>query len=444
MSSSRSFPSRLFEYGGFATARCSASTPTLEWLEEFLGPWFVVRPDPAPLRAPVVGVRVDAALFHDRMRAVQAPVGKVACFTMDQGEELLALVLDETGHELAVDATWGFALGVRTNGGGARTIDVLAENERPAARLALMRVLRELASAHAASLGEIPLHAAAVAEGEAVTLFVGGKGAGKTTLLVHALTLGTTRFVSNDRVFVRLGSAPPLVRGMPSIVSLRDATLALSGSLRAALRSGAWHFASTVAEARARLATGTRPEGAGRHSPPGLSPAQLCAVLEVQPVVGGKPTRIVFPETRPAGEPRFSLRRLTPEEAAARLLESGLFAGGRSATFVSGTAPERSALESALHELAARVPCFSCVLGPDAYVSRSVWDAAKSFTTSAPTRRSATMKGTCSARYEPVDRRPSPLPSDGRRRSAQSRSAPGGCDSSRTGHSDGQRLLRSR
>jgi hypothetical protein len=243
-----------------------------------------------------------------------------------------------------------------------------------------MRILRELASAQAASRGEMPLHAAAVAEGETVTLFVGGKGAGKTTLLVHALVAGAgaTRYVSNDRVFVRLDSGAPLARGMPSIVSLREATLTLSEGVRTAVDSGAWHYASTVGETRAWHTAGTRPEGAGRRTPPGLSPAQLCALLGVQPVAGGTLARIVFPKTQAmvgAGA-RFLLRRLTPEEASARLLESGLFADGRAATYVSGTPPpERCALESALRELAARVPSLSCVLGPDAYASPSVWQA---------------------------------------------------------------------
>ena len=261
-------------------------------------------------------------------------------------------------------------------------VDVLAETERPYARMALMRVLRELASSHGSSLGELPIHGAAVAAGEGVTLFVGEKGAGKSTLLVHALMHEGTRYVSNDRAFVRLGSGAPRAYGMPTIVSLREGTLALSERLRDAVSSGAWHYGSTVSEARANRVMRTLAEGTGLRWPPGLSPAQLCALLRVEPIAGGELARIVFPEICPTQgrTPRFSLRRLSREQASTRLLESGLFADGRSATFVSGMPPpERSTLEAAVRELGGSVACLSCVLGPDAYVPPSVWDAIRDF-----------------------------------------------------------------
>jgi hypothetical protein len=244
--------------------------------------------------------------------------------------------------------------------------------------MALMRVLRELASSHGSSRGELPIHGAAVAAGERVTLFVGEKGVGKSTLLVHALMHEGTRYVSNDRVFVRLDSGVPSAHGMPTIVSLREGTLAFSERLRDEVSSGAWHYSSTVAEARANRVMRTPAEGTGLRWRPGLSPAQLCALLRVEPVPGGVLARIVFPEICPTQgrTPRFSLRRLSREQASARLLKSGLFSGGRSATFVSGIPPpELSTLEAAVRELGGSVPCFSCVLGPDAYVSPSVWDA---------------------------------------------------------------------
>ena len=297
---------------------------------------------------------------------------------MDHAEERWPLARVEGGAELAFHETFRIALGVRTDDQGARVVDVLAETERPHARMVLMRLLRELASSHGSSRGELPIHGAAVAAGERVTLFVGEKGAGKSTLLVHALMHEGTRYVSNDRVFVRLGSGAPTAHGMPTIVSLREGTLALSERLRDEVSSGAWHYSSTVAEARANRVMRTPAEGTGLRWPPGLSPAQLCALLRVEPIAGGALARIVFPEICPTQgrTPRFSLRRLSREQASARLLESGLFAGGRSATFVSGIPPpERSTLEAAVRELGGSVPCLSCVLGPDAYVPPSVWDA---------------------------------------------------------------------
>lgn len=354
----------------------------LDWLEEFMRPWFVVGPAPSQTRVSVIDVRVDANLFRSWLRAACATGSEVVCFTMDHTEARWPLARVGGGAEFAFDETFGIALGVRTDDREARVVDVLAETERPHARMALMRVLRELASCHGLSLGEVPIHGAAVAEGEGITLFVGEKGAGKSSLLVHALMHEGTRYVSNDRVFVRLGSGAPTAHGMPTIVSLQEGVLALSENLRDEVSSGAWHYSSTVAEARANRVMRKVAEGIGLRWPPGLSPAQLCALLRVEPIAGGTLTRIVFPEIYPTqgSKPRFSLQRLSREQAGARLLESGLLSGGRSATFVSGIPPpERSKLEATVRELGASVPCLSCVLGPDAYASPSVWRAIREF-----------------------------------------------------------------
>jgi len=354
----------------------------LDWLEEFLRPWFAVGPAPAHTRAPIIDARVDSELFRRRMRAARPTGRDVVCFTMDHAEASWPLARVEGGAELAFHESFRAALGARTDDRGARVVEVLAETERPHARMALMRVLREFAGSHASSRGELPIHGAAVSVGERVTLFVGEKRAGKSTLLVHALLHEGTRYVSNDRVFVCLASGVATVHGMPTIVSLQEGTLALSERLRDEVSSGAWHYSSTVAEARANRVTRTPAEGSGLRWPPGLSPAQLCALLRVEPVAGGELARIVFPEIRPTQgrTPRFSLRRLSREEASACLLASGLFAGGRSATFVSGIPPpERNTFEAALRELAGSIPCLACVLGPDAYAPPSVWEEIRDF-----------------------------------------------------------------
>jgi hypothetical protein len=229
------------------------------------------------------------------------------------------------------------------------------------------------------------VHGAAVADRAGVTLFVGAKQAGKSTLLLHALVEGDTRYVSNDRVFVRTGAAGAAVLGMPTIVSLREGSLPLAPQLRDEVASRAWHCASTVAEARAHRRAGERAEGASERWPPGLSPSQLCVLLGVEAQAGGALARIVFPEVaRTAGAARFALRRLAPEEAGARLVATGLVAAGRPATFVSETVPTPGSLVRAVQALAALVPCFACTVGPDAYEPPPVWDAIRAAPSAAP------------------------------------------------------------
>ncbi len=369
---------RTFAYEGYVIAVRTASAATVEWLDQFQAPWFEARRADAPPLAPVVELRVDAELFR-RRAAAACPTGRdVACFTMDRAEARLPLVRIDGGPEIALDAAGGTMLEVR--GDDRRTrVEVLADAERPAGRLAVLRVLRELASAAALRRGELPIHGAAVADADGVTLFVGAKGAGKSSLLVHALLHPGTQFVANDRAFVRVGAGGAAsAHGMPTIVAIREGTLALAARLRDAVGSGAWHYASTVAEARGARAAGAPVPGAGTRWPPGLSPAQLCAILGVDALAGGTVARIVFTEidTRSTPAAPFSLRRLSPDEASARLLESGLVAGGRTATFLApALPPARAALERAAGALASAVPSLGCVLGSDAYAAPSVWQA---------------------------------------------------------------------
>jgi len=367
---------RTYAYDGFA-AGARAAPGLLAWLGEFLEPWFTFRDEPALAGAPCVEVAIDADELSARLAAAEPTGHAVDVFTRDDAQPPWPLVRAGGADELAVDPRGQLAIGVAHDARGARVVRVLAAAERPYGRLAAMRVLRELASAHALARGALPVHGAAVAERSGVTLFVGPKEAGKSTLLLHALLQGGARYVSNDRVFVDVTARGATARGMPTIVSLREGSLALAPRLRDEVASKAWHYASTIAEACARRVSGEKAEGAGTRWPPGLSPSQLCVLLGVEAQAGGALARVVFPEIAPAaGGPRFTLRRLAPEQAGARLLANGLVAGGRPATFVSGATPgARDALAASARALAAVVPCFACTLGPDAYAPPPVWGA---------------------------------------------------------------------
>lgn len=363
---------QTFAYDGFEASVRTTRPALLGWLAEFLAPWFTTRDGPARAGAPRVEVAVDAAGLSAELARAEPTGRTVDVYTLDGARRPWPIVGAEGAGALAVDPLGQVAIEAAA---GPRPVRILAAAERPHARLAAMRVLRELASADAVGRGVLPVHAAAVADDTGVTLFAGPRKAGKSTLLLHALLRGGVRYVANDRAFVVLGSARATVLGMPTIVSLREATLALAPALRTEITSKAWHYAATIAEARAHRASGEAAEGIGGRWPPGLSPAQLVALLGVEARAGGALSRIVLPEIAPGG-PRFALRRLAPEQAAARLLAAGLVAGGRPATFVAAAPPgARDALAAAGRALAARVPCFACAHGPDAYEPPSVWDA---------------------------------------------------------------------
>lgn len=349
-----------------------AGPQALAWLAEFLTPWLEVVPGAAPAG---VALHVDAGRF-DRLRAAAQPTGLSARdFTRDSPAAPVPLFRTEGGPdgdaEWLLDPTLRTAIGRR----GPQRVEIVAARERPAGRLALMRVLRELATAHATRLGLLALHAAAVADAAGVTLFAGARRVGKSSLLVHALGPpgeSGARFVANDRVLV---DADARAHGVPTIVRLREGALALRPALAREVLSGAYHYPSTWRESRALRAAGAAPEGRPQRWPPGLSAAQLCGLLGVERAAGGPVARVVFPSLDGACD-SYRLERIDPERAAAALIGDGLFAGGRHADFfAAAVTPPRDALRARVVALCERVPCYTCALGPRAYAEPAVWPA---------------------------------------------------------------------
>jgi hypothetical protein len=358
---------RRFAYDD-VVVRVQAAGDTLDWLAEATAPWFEEAPAAAGDAADVV-FREDAAAVA-RIVGTARPTGRnVACFTMDRTDEPWSVLRDGDGDGDGGEIAWEPSLGAILRARGD-ALEVVVEVERTRGRLVLLRARRERASARLAARGALAVHASAVAVAGRVTLFVGGKRAGKTTLLLHALRDPGARWVANDRVSVRDGTA----RGMPTVVMLREGSLAHVPGLREALATGAWHHASTVAEARAHTAAGTQAPGAARRWPPGVGAAHLGAIAGWTAVAGGPVDRIVFPRIDLA-EKRFTLRRLDPDDACARLLADGLLAGKRTDGFLPGARVGAAAPETIARPMVRRAACFACAMGPDAYLPPSVWDA---------------------------------------------------------------------
>jgi len=102
----------------------------------------------------------------------------------------------------------------------AYRILVLAKESQPSARIAVLRVMREIASAQMCLTNWLPLHAAAVAYDQQAILILGERRAGKTTLSLQLLSHVACSFISNDRVFVDGSVTPtPVVHGIPGVVN---------------------------------------------------------------------------------------------------------------------------------------------------------------------------------------------------------------------------------
>ncbi len=360
----------------------STSAALVDWLVEFVTPWFDTSSGTATLQvAASIEVRIDEPAFSRWIDAAAPTAREQVCFQLDQSTVRWPVWRGADGCECALDLEERVSLFV-DRGSEHPAFRIVAARERPGARLTAFRVIRELAQSAAIAGGALPLHAAALGSKSGVTLVVGPKRAGKSSLLLHGLVSHGAQYVANDRVLVTLDGATDesgqvWAHGMPSIVGIRAGSLAWAGDLGAALASRAWHYTTTVAEARASQRAGDAAEAGGTIWPPGLTPAQLCALLGAERVAGGRVTRIVFPsvhERLPTGR-RFALKQLGVDEAVRRMRETGLLANGATASAFAAFEHAAASFDERLRRLAAAVPCVDCSLAPAAYEEPSVWPA---------------------------------------------------------------------
>lgn len=322
-------------YNDEITVVAAKEEAPLRWLTEFLGPWFrrVEVPEQPPL---TVRLFTGGADYSNWRRDATLLGGEVECFTLDGPPEPWALARGADGREAAFDERLGVAL--RPMRVPVPTVDVLVDDERPQGRAALMRVVREHAAAHAHARGDLPLHAAGVVAHGKATLFVGPRRAGKSTQLLHALTSPGARILTNDRAFARIEDNAAVVSGMPTIVSLRQETVARHPALQRALAGGAWYYPATVAECQAHSERGTRVQPPSSRPVPGLSGQQLATLLAIELSVKAPCTRLVFPSvdgpTSKVSSSAARLEPLSPADSARRLLLHGLTAGGRRAEYL--------------------------------------------------------------------------------------------------------------
>jgi hypothetical protein len=300
---------------------------------------------------------------HRAMLALGAESGALVAFTHDT--RVVSLPRWRGAATRLLDERCGVFYDVGVDPGA---VTIVSAPRNPRVRMALMRVVRELAVNRAQRTGGIVLHAAAFAAGGRGIVVAGPKCGGKTTLLLHALRTGSARYVSNDRVLVVCDRGRAVARGVPTIIALRRSTLDRFPAVAARLDGIPYHHRLTLAEAAALEAeTAASRDDAGR-----LSPAQLCRVLDVAPLAEAEVSALLFP--RITHEPgAFRTRRLSEGDTEA-LLGSAVFGAtlGRWTSDVftdpaDPPAPDGDALRDRCRWLASRIPAFECRIGLDAH-----------------------------------------------------------------------------
>ena len=355
---------RIYGLLGTATAVACDEPSIVNWLDEFLTPAFEV-----------LGAG-SAADFHVTIHADPSAYARIAakrpkgslppkgCFALDQ-EVVAHPHWTAAGRVVLDDARLGAFYALE-----GRRADVFLAPDSPRARSAAMRVVRESASVRV--LGDpdvLLLHAAALEHRRRVIVIAGPKGSGKTTSLLYLAAASGARILANDRALLDLGKVEIEVRGMPTVVSIRDGTLELLRLPRLhALRRTPSPSRHTLAEIEA-IGADAREAAA---EPFRLSPAQLAYVAGVSLSAWGRLSAILFPDARP-GEDSVRLDRLSASEAAQHLQSArfGIASAKAALTVFEELLGRKGRVEDReqhwLAELGRRVPCFSITIGPRAY-----------------------------------------------------------------------------
>ena len=265
--------SLLLEHDGLRVA-VHAPAADAAWLAEFLAPGFARAAGAAAAEVSFGGGVNETSDREDGELRV--------AFALDAGPVRLPVsVTDGVGRALEPDVAVAYDVSV-----GRAVAGVRYGADRRAARVRLLRVVREYAHNHALATGGIVLHAAAVATERGAVLLACGKGAGKTTATLRLLAAGGSAFLSNDRVLVRVATpaAPPggaRALAVPTIVALRASTLALVPGVAARIaRCGDFRDAAAERRPGAPVSVGDTV----RLSPPQLCEAVGCAALGEAPV----------------------------------------------------------------------------------------------------------------------------------------------------------------
>jgi len=354
-------------YNGLTIRVHSADSSHLSWLEEFLAPQFQ-RLEASAYEC-AVSLTANDQLFEEVLRKGARPDGGlVDCFALDSTLVQLPLWGSPGPDRIIFDPP--FRVFYIVNADGTES-DVLSRPDSLAARISLMRVVREFAMNQSHRKGRLIIHGAAFAVGDRAVIVAGPKRVGKTTLLIHALRAEGAAYVSNDRVVVSYDGPVPRLHGMPTVVTIRAHTLEMFPDLMDRLLDRAYHSRLSLSEVRAAR---FRPVQTGASGQFYLSPAQFCDLLQVASLAQAQVGALVFPRvTGSAGA--IEVERVSVEVAATRLracLFSAHSAQKVSAVFAprgERFSPDQRTLEHLCHTLASHVPCFECRLGNGAYRS---------------------------------------------------------------------------
>lgn len=351
-------------YLGFTVKVNVPDSMDMVWLREFLCPQFeTVDADRYHCE---VSFHVDDGKYDALLQ--QNPASQEECpgYILDTRIERFLVWQTRPALEIFLDPQFRVFYSTSTD---RKKVEILAHSSRSLdARTTLMRVIREYATHYARRCEGFFLHAAAFSVQGKGVLVAGHKNAGKTSTLIHFLQKTGSDYISNDRVFVRMDVDPPMIQGMPTILTLSDETLKMFPLLNQGFSKRPYHHRWSMDE------VGEQDEAfRGSQGDHTVSPCQFCHLMEVSSIPGAGLSAIVFPRIQ-KGEKGIALQPLNSDEISERLGEARLgriHQGARSIFDLDGrgqaVAEEQIGDDTLLECVSREVKGFECLIGWQAF-----------------------------------------------------------------------------
>ena len=238
------------------------------------------------------------------------------------------------------------------------------------ARIALMRVIRELTMNYLIGKPSLIIHGSAFVSDRKAIITVGNKGAGKTTFLLHNLQTEKHQYLSNDRLFISQTNEEYLVQGIPTIAAILPSTLEILPNIKSRLDTSFFQTKFTIEEAK----KSRKPPQTSKNGKIGLTPAQLCQITDTVPISEAKAWAIIFPKiTNQQGGMKF--KKLSEKDAEG-MFDRAIFGGytwhDKHNAFnlrSNQIKPDKTTLKKYWKDSIEKVNCYQCELGTEAYLN---------------------------------------------------------------------------
>lgn len=238
-----------------------------------------------------------------------------------------------------------------------------------AARIALMRVIREYAMNYDYPQAGYFIHSSALDYQGTAVMIAGPKNSAKTSLLIYFLVHLSSQFISNDRVFLYFDDSSPVVNGMPSVVTIPQTTHRMFSRVGISLPIYRYHHWFTLAESDDRQPFLEKSEAVDYT----ITTRQFCELVGTESCCKSNLSAIIFPRLEKTCN-GISLEKIGKGKAIERLKEARYAKDIlHEKTFFHLTSKKANSREPKfsfnefINKCASELLCFDCIVGYNAY-----------------------------------------------------------------------------